>query len=38
VVVSSPNVGMSFLNFILFIFVQVVFARITLIEIVLVHY
>jgi hypothetical protein len=35
---SSPNVGMSFLNFILFIFVHVVLALIILIEIVLVYY
>jgi hypothetical protein len=35
---SSPNVGMSFLNFILLIFVNVVFAQIILIETVLVYY
>jgi hypothetical protein len=35
---SSPNVGMSFFNLIIFIFVYVVLAQITLIEIVLVYY
>jgi hypothetical protein len=35
---SSPNIGMSFLNFILFIFVYVVLAQIILIVIVLVYY
>jgi hypothetical protein len=35
---SSPNVGMSFLNSILFIFVYVVLEQIILIEIVFVYY
>jgi hypothetical protein len=35
---SSPNVGMSFLNFILFIFVHVVLARTIITEIVLANY
>jgi hypothetical protein len=35
---SSPNVGMSFLNFILFIFVYVVLAQIILIETVFAYY
>jgi hypothetical protein len=35
---SSPNVGTSFLNFIIFIFMYVVLAQIIVIEIVLVYY
>jgi hypothetical protein len=35
---SSPNVGMSFLNFIIFIFLYAVIAQIMLMEIVLVYY